>query len=223
MARHDPTVPPDGVPSGMLGPKMKPRDSRRRRRSDCGVVLGEDFGEDPSRDIRSTSTKPRLPEITTRTDEYKPANSTSRAVRSIGIDVKDDVPSPRRPAKKPVSRRRAARVAGEVVIARDPSLWSIGSWCEQEPPRERKLALPEAPMPPSESRYQRGLITPPLTPIISRLSTPDIEPIALPVEFCACCGDPEDKINDIWYLTGRSKIDSQCGCIPETGFDLAPC
>ncbi|KAH7140099.1 hypothetical protein B0J13DRAFT_557197 [Dactylonectria estremocensis] len=49
----------------------------------------------------------------------------------------------------------------------------------------------------------------PITPRESRLPTPDLAPLCMHYEFCTCCQNEEDRINENWYMTSRAKINDQ--------------
>lgn len=103
-------------------------------------------------------------------------------------------------------RRRESRIhERDQVLAMD--LESLGSWSFSE---DTSTAGDIA----SEWAILPAVPSPPLAPQISRLSTPDLSPLATDVEFCPCHGDEcvEDKVGDAWYIAGRSKMNSQGKC-----------
>jgi hypothetical protein len=113
------------------------------------------------------------------------------------------------------SRRDRARSSRFVESSRTAhSMTSIGAWSESSPYRAPQL--PQEVF--EETRASRAkmtlpaLPTPPMTPDIGRLGTPELAPMAFDVEFCACCDCEDDWVSDAWHLAGRDKYDVQCEC-----------
>lgn len=51
---------------------------------------------------------------------------------------------------------------------------------------------------------EHGLLSPPATPIIHRLRTPDIEPLDISSDFCNCCSESEHHVDS------KRKMEMQC-------------
>jgi len=109
------------------------------------------------------------------------------------------------PGRRDVARRR--RTGESLKTAHAMS--SIGAWSEPSP--YRALQLPPDVFEDARAKgSQPSLPTPPMTPDIGRLGTPDLAPMAFDVEFCACGDCQEDCVSDTWHLAGRDKYDVQC-------------
>jgi hypothetical protein len=150
----------------------------------------------------------------------KPSAKTSRALvgnsssshrRSVRMDVlsRDYIST----STSPVSRSSYHTLVGTCRQGHDSvekDLISLGSWCEIDPPRQRVIS-PEPPVQAKSRMAVSYLPSPPGTPTIPRLPSPDLAPMALDFQFCACCtGDEEDRVNEFWYMASRKKMDSQC-------------
>ncbi|RBQ66848.1 hypothetical protein VDGD_06192 [Verticillium dahliae] len=104
---------------------------------------------------------------------------------------------------------REPRTVASIIVRPDPSMRlepaSIGSWSHDEPVSGEGKPTPAwsgcPPEAPSPSR----------TPWIPRLATPELSPLATDFEFCHCHGNDvcEDRINDVWYLSSRARVDAQ--------------
>ncbi|CAM1504541.1 Fc.00g021320.m01.CDS01 [Cosmosporella sp. VM-42] len=80
----------------------------------------------------------------------------------------------------------------------------LGSWFKSDTIDDKKL--------PDELLYRAM----PMTPQPPKLPSPNLAPLCMDYEFCpcceddcTCCGSEDDRINKIWYLSGRGKMDSQ--------------
>jgi hypothetical protein len=181
---------------------------RRRPRRDSGVALFES----PSRDQHSSPSKSPTSQTKSRTKSAAPRHggknpSTAWSVAATGSTQ----PSSARTSSDRVRGRslRETMSASTETDSLDVSLQGIGIWCP-EAPRRVASPLPEAPLPPAWLAEPGLSFDPPSAPLIPRLRTPDLVPMSMDAQFCPCCDEPnQDRINEIWYLTGRTKMDSQ--------------
>jgi hypothetical protein len=171
------------------GFKPKCRFGRHRCRSGCGVVVREAS----ARDLPRTKAPVHPAERSKRKNHFQRTCEDPATFWSIepnhDIEVLSSLRSPRAPGAQAI-------VVGDSSERTGAALGSA-------------FQLPEAPTPPLEARDSTTPLTPPRTPLIPRLMTPDLAPMALDAEFCPCCGNEEDCINANWYLAGRSKMDAQ--------------
>ncbi|KAG7137029.1 hypothetical protein HYQ45_005535 [Verticillium longisporum] len=108
--------------------------------------------------------------------------------------------------RQPKRRRAAYSGAADQTSLIEDDLASIGSWSHDEPVSGGgKMITPTWSGCPPEAP------SPPRTPWIPRLATPELSPLATDFEFCHCHGNEvcEDRINDVWYLSSRARVDAQ--------------
>ncbi|KAL6401717.1 hypothetical protein AUP68_15596 [Ilyonectria robusta] len=88
----------------------------------------------------------------------------------------------------------------------DSKVAMIGSWCNTD--------LTHAIVSPKDLfEYEKDALLDdwhPRTPRECRLSTPDLAPLCMDYEFCACCQNEDDRINETWYMTSKVKMEDQC-------------
>lgn len=75
--------------------------------------------------------------------------------------------------------------------------------------RQTVLSGPSRVINNSKAAASRYLPSPPPTPTISRLDTPDLEPLVKADRFCLCCPRDEAEALSESYRAGRVKMDSQ--------------
>ncbi|PNH46582.1 hypothetical protein VD0004_g1539 [Verticillium dahliae] len=107
--------------------------------------------------------------------------------------------------RQPKRRRAAYSGAADRTSLIEDDLASIGSWSHDEPVSDEGKPAPAWSGCPPEAP------SPPRTPWIPRLATPELNPLATDFEFCHCHGNDvcEDRINDVWYLSSRARVDAQ--------------
>ncbi|EEY23795.1 predicted protein [Verticillium alfalfae VaMs.102] len=107
--------------------------------------------------------------------------------------------------RQPKRRRAAYSGAADQTSLIEDDLASIGSWSHDEPASGEGTPAPAWSVCPPEAP------SPPRTPWIPRLATPELSPLATDFEFCHCHGNDvcEDRINDVWYLSSRARVDAQ--------------
>ncbi|KAH6877156.1 hypothetical protein B0T10DRAFT_194325 [Thelonectria olida] len=93
----------------------------------------------------------------------------------------------------------------------DNQVAMTGSWCDQT--ATDKIEHPPELM--DSPKYFWGNDWRPPTPTEERLPTPDLPPLCTHYEFCTCCRNEkdkineEDRINEVWYIASRAKMDDQ--------------
>ena len=81
----------------------------------------------------------------------------------------------------------------------------IGSWCRSDTLNEDRR----------RDNFLHQVM--PMTPRPQKIPSPDLAPLSMDYVFCPCCeeedcagcGKEEDRVNKIWYLYDRAKMDSQ--------------
>ncbi|KAJ4246615.1 hypothetical protein NW762_013558 [Fusarium torreyae] len=90
----------------------------------------------------------------------------------------------------------------------DGGLAHTGSWCHS-------ASVDSGEMQPGSYDVDQDILAEdwrPMTPMASRLSTPDLPPLSTDFEFCPCHQtnvSEDDKINEDFYFVTRSKMDMQ--------------
>ncbi|KPM44592.1 hypothetical protein AK830_g1912 [Neonectria ditissima] len=88
----------------------------------------------------------------------------------------------------------------------DPKVAMIGSWCNDQ----ARYTVASAELFAVENDVLVSNDWYPRTPRKSGLSTPELGPMSMDYEFCACCKNEEDRINETWYMTSKVKMEDQC-------------
>ncbi|KAF7562459.1 hypothetical protein G7046_g1684 [Stylonectria norvegica] len=81
----------------------------------------------------------------------------------------------------------------------------LGSW---DRPR---TSLEQEPRETADGRGRKSSFgsSPVGAPRAQKLATPQMVPMSTDYEFCSCCEDEQDRINETWYLSGKARVDTQ--------------
>lgn len=181
------------------------------------------FSSDRLAPAHSTHWLPLSPTLTRGPSHRRLERRSSRGKNSTG--------RPRRLQMPPNSTRSPLGDVTDLVLSTEYSSSAI-PWADPTTPvgspystagysasADTTHSIPRNQYPPTGKRPKRvhwadvegeayAYSTPPMTPQIGRLKTPELEPVKACSRFCECCRDERR------YQEGRAKMDSQRRCIP---------
>ncbi|KAI5458234.1 hypothetical protein BGZ63DRAFT_466762 [Mariannaea sp. PMI_226] len=116
-----------------------------------------------------------------------------------------------RPRSRHESEGSARGLRGELdqteCNSKNPSMNMLGSWCNINPTNSLIQTSPLDDYTGGKDFWLDEWH--PLTPREERLPTPDLAPLCTDFEFCPCCQNEEDSINEFWYMKSKAKMDDQ--------------
>ncbi|KAH7166304.1 hypothetical protein EDB81DRAFT_283473 [Dactylonectria macrodidyma] len=200
MAMQYPHTPPSGFESNT--PSYRSGDHTRRHRSQAPQVLDQANGvsawRSPSR-ARQESWETNSLQRQSMSRSDSPGLSFSSASQKVR-------PSSRCGSNRPSVRGSQKAIPPGEQEPLDGDVAMIGSWCTSD------LDHPAAHPNDFFETEKDALLDDwyPRTPRESRLPTPDLAPLCMHYEFCTCCRNEEDRINENWCMIPRAKLDDQC-------------
>lgn len=191
------------------------RNSRRQRRHPINEddAARSSYGADRDRRLgRAPSSAPRRTAVPTAAESralYQEPKSPSMLTNNNSLEAPVTVTGPYK------SRLSTEDGPVEVLTHRgsvladkrgESDLNFLGTWCG----KDFELFGDEDAS--HVERHQMAQELSSMTPQGFRLPTPELAPMCTEYEFCTCCehGDEEARINEVWYLARRAKMDAQC-------------
>jgi hypothetical protein len=213
---------------------------RPRRPSASGPDIPHYYADSipwPFLDFSFPVTAPRdMPPITGRVSRPRPYTARHQEMRDFTL-----FPEGSRTRHVTSCRRQSSQVwhvpdpptwaapPNEHMPARGPAISQSSGMLPQrspsnDPPRGSKVHRPQSPLTPppeprtrSDAAFTHGLPSPPPTPRIPRLRTPDLEPLDECKLFCSCCPETERDVDSRYMMELQCKL--RCRVLPR--FSLA--